>query len=172
MTHNMTITIEDLQSIPIGQIEGALASASKKALKEVTLYDFLLSGDFPLRYVHGVYVFYAEDGQKSLYVGKVEKPQFIERVPAHLAPGRGSWFNGFLRHHSNATSEGDLDKALLTTRDCLLLLVLAPYDIASKLETVLIRELKPSYNSKRPKVNASESPDGENEHLSSLLNRM
>ena len=168
----MTITIEELLLIPIRQIESTLVSASKKKLKEVTLYDLLLNGECPLRYVHGVYVFYAEDGKRCLYVGKVEKPQFIERVPAHLAPGQGSWFNGFLRHHSNATTEGNLDKALLTTRDCHLMLILAPNDIARKLETVMIRELKPAYNRKRPKVNVCESPDGENELLSNLLNRM
>lgn len=168
----MIISIDELYCASLVDLREIVRRAPKKRLKHVSLYDFLLVGNVPLKHLHGVYAFYDMDAGNCLYVGKVQKPQFIERVPAHLASSQDSWFNGFLRYHSRATASGNLDQGLLTSRECQLILVTAPSHIAQKLEAILIHILNPSYNERRPKLRIPPDSYSDSETLSSLLRRL
>lgn len=95
---------------------------------------------------------FSQGGHQVLYVGRVQSPQFIERLPAHFALGEGSWQNQFLKHHRDTNSQETLEAAAVRAADCELLLILAPPHQAARLEALLIEVTLPTYNLKKPKA--------------------
>lgn len=147
----MKITIEEILDIEVGALATTIIKCKKKALEEVTLFDLILDHDRAQKHLHGVYFFFDPSGEKPLYIGKVQSPQFIERLPCHLAIGEGSWSNQFLKSHRDKTNTGSLSSAAHNARNCQILLLLAPPEFAPRLESLCIRLLEPAYNKRNPK---------------------
>lgn len=157
----MTITLEALLPETVAGCAAAIRKAAKKRLADVTLFDLILGPEKPHPHHHGAYLVFSPGGDQLLYVGRVQGPQFIERLPAHFALGEGSWQNQFLKHHRNRTSAVSLANAAFGAGNCELLLVLSPPEHAAKLEALLIRAMLPAYNVSQPKsgLPSSISPD-------------
>lgn len=147
----MKLVFEDIQDLQIKDLANTFEASPQKALEEVTLYDLILDGSAKLPHLHGVYFFYDSTGGTLLYVGRVKSPQFIERLPSHLALGEGSWSNQFLRTHREKTNAKTLEDAADSARGCQILLLLSPLQCAAKLEALCIRKLNPRYNKTKPK---------------------
>ena len=133
----------------LADLAGVLLVARKKRLGDVRLFDLILAADLPLASCHGIYCFYSCDPVTCLYVGKVESPQFIERLPSHLSLSDGSWFNQFMRGIRSECAS--FEKAALIARECTLLLIPMPQEFVALAELVLIERLNPKFNKRRPK---------------------
>ena len=147
----MKITFEDIQDLNVADLAERIAASEKKTLEDVTLFDLILDGDTEQKHVHGVYFFFDTAGEIPLYIGKVQSPQFIERLPCHLAVGEGSWSNQFLKSHRDKTKAASLSAAAVSARKCQILLLLAPPKFTPRLEALCIRQLKPTYNKTKPR---------------------
>jgi len=140
---------ESLSNSRLSDLGSLLSGAPKKVLGEVRLFDLIMTGDTLLVHVHGIYCFYDRYGITCLYVGKVEGPQFIERVPAHLSPSEGSWFNQFMRGMKGEYASFDI--AALVARQCMLVIIPMPLPFVARAELILIERLNPRLNKKRSK---------------------
>lgn len=148
----MKINYDDISGLGVSDLKEEIYSHERMRLSELTLFDLILDGAKANRYVHGVYFFFDPRIDQLLYVGKVQSPQFIERLPAHLAIGEGSWSNQFLKSHRKRIGVESLESAAIDAKECELLLLLAPPDFSNKIEALLIWALKPIYNRTRPKA--------------------
>ena len=148
----MTLAVEEILPKTVEEACAMIKSVRRKRVADVTLFDLILNASGQHRHLHGVYFVFAAGGGSILYIGRVQSPQFIERFPAHFALGAGCWQNQFLRHHLTATGADDFATAAIRASDCELLLLLSPQCHAAKLEALLIRLLRPSYNKKQPKA--------------------
>jgi hypothetical protein len=160
----MKIKLEDLLDSKVDELVWKIKESDKKALEDVSLFDLILDGDQEQAHVHGVYMFFDPSGKKAVYIGKVQSPQFIERLPCHLAIGEGSWSNQFLKGHRNATSAGSLAETANSARKCKLLLLLASPGSAAKLEALCIKlfvnDGHELYNKAKPRAGLPREIDG------------
>jgi hypothetical protein len=138
-----------LATTTLGDLGCVISMAPKKILSEVRLFDLILADGLPLESFHGIYCFYANDSVTCLYVGKVERPQFIERLPSHLSLSKGSWFNQFMR----GVKEGcpTFEQAAQIAKECTLLIIPMPQQFVRLAELILIERLNPGLNKKKHK---------------------
>ena len=145
----MIQNFDTLRIAALRDLAGLLSAAPKKLLGEVRLFDLVLVGDSRLTHTHGIYCFYDRDGRTCLYVGKVEGPQFIERLPSHLSLSEGSWFNQFMRGMKEEYAS--FERAALAARQCMLVIIPMPSQFVAPAERILIERLNPRLNKKRSK---------------------
>jgi hypothetical protein len=145
----MITQLDKLSPVPLSDLSNVLSKAKKKVLGEVRLFDLIVADNTPLACCHGIYCFYAPDGTTCLYVGKVEGPQFIERLPSHLSLSEGSWFNQFMRGLKDETTS--FAEAANVAKDCMLILIPIQSEFVKIAEKVLIERLNPKLNKRKSK---------------------
>jgi hypothetical protein len=148
----MVISIDQIRDKTVKEAAELIKARPRKRLGDLRIFDLILVDDKEHQHVHGVYFFFSGSGNCLLYVGRVQSPQFIERIPAHFAIGEGSWQNRFLKSHREEAGLGSLAAAAADSANCEILLLLAPPEFAAVLEALWIRQLKPKYNKRKPSM--------------------
>ena len=142
----MILPFSSIEASTIQQACTTILTAPKKRLRDAKLFDFIMQDGIELLGVHGVYFFFAADNATCLYVGKNSSPQFIERIPWHLALGEDSWQNHFLKYYRKQYQLASLFEAAKAAGDCHILLMPAPHEIIAKAEKFFRVFLKPRFN--------------------------
>ena len=138
-----------IEALSIHEAVSAISAAPKKRLRDVHLFDFIMHDGKELPDgVHGIYFFFAPDGTTCLYVGKNSSPQFIERIPWHLAISETSWQNYFLKYYKKDREFTSLFEAAKDAGDCQILLMPTPPEdgLIAKAEWLFRFFQKPEFN--------------------------
>jgi hypothetical protein len=119
----MILPFKSIEALSVAEAIKSITTAPKKQIRDIKLFDFIMQGGTEISGVHGIYFYFAPDGETCLYVGKNSSQQYIERIPWHFAISEGSWQNHFLKYFRKYYNYGTLFEAAKKIGDCHILLM-------------------------------------------------
>ncbi|CEP34088.1 MULTISPECIES: hypothetical protein [unclassified Halomonas] len=92
----LAIRIDDLAVLTVEDAIDTINSAIRMPLKNLRLFDLLLSNDKETALRHGVYIFFDDKGE-CMYIGMCSSSHFVHRLGSHFGMSPKYGMNTFLR---------------------------------------------------------------------------
>ena len=141
-------------SIQVKAIDQALNQIPGILVNDIKLTDLI----FPADICNGLYLFYEEDSNVPIYVGKADGRSLIERIAGHFNTRKNDWMNNlmkkiarvlFNKEYSKDVVEVEIEEAIKKAVKLRIKLILFHRNqnaIIKVAEKELIKYYKPRYN--------------------------